>query len=63
MVGAFDMKVSTLQQPCAWSSHFCKACGFVPLGTLSRRYDFWYQPRLNVMVSSEWGAPSAFTKV
>jgi selenium-binding protein 1 len=21
-------------------------------------YDFWYQPRLNVMVSSEWGAPS-----
>jgi selenium-binding protein 1 len=21
-------------------------------------YDFWYQPRLNVMVSSEWGAPN-----
>ena len=21
-------------------------------------YDFWYQPRLNVMVSSEWAAPS-----
>jgi selenium-binding protein 1 len=21
-------------------------------------YDFWYQPRQNVMVSSEWGAPS-----
>ena len=20
-------------------------------------YDFWYQPRHNVMVSSEWGAP------
>ena len=25
-------------------------------------YDFWYQPRHNVMISSEWGAPSAFTK-
>jgi selenium-binding protein 1 len=23
-------------------------------------YDFWYQPRHNVMVSSEWGAPSTF---
>lgn len=23
-------------------------------------YDFWYQPRHNVMVSSEWGSPSAF---
>lgn len=25
-------------------------------------YDFWYQPRHNVMVSSEWGAPSAWSK-
>ncbi|DBA86469.1 hypothetical protein WJX79_005001 [Trebouxia sp. C0005] len=25
-------------------------------------YDFWYQPRHNVMFSSEWGTPSAFTK-
>ncbi|KAK9915575.1 hypothetical protein WJX75_001008 [Coccomyxa subellipsoidea] len=25
-------------------------------------YDFWYQPRHNVMVSSQWGAPSSFTK-
>ncbi|XP_068711442.1 methanethiol oxidase-like [Montipora foliosa] len=24
-------------------------------------YDFWYQPRHNVMVSSEWGAPCAFS--
>jgi len=23
-------------------------------------YDFWYQPRHNVMVSSEWGAPKCF---
>jgi selenium-binding protein 1 len=23
-------------------------------------YDFWYQPRQNVMVSSEWGAPKTF---
>ena len=23
-------------------------------------YDFWYQPRHNVMISSEWGAPNTF---
>jgi selenium-binding protein 1 len=23
-------------------------------------YDFWYQPRHNVMISSEWGAPKTF---
>lgn len=23
-------------------------------------YDFWYQPRQNVMISSEWGEPNAF---
>lgn len=22
-------------------------------------YDFWYQPRCNVMISSEWGTPNA----
>jgi hypothetical protein len=26
-------------------------------------YDFWYQPRLNVMVSTQWGSPSEFFKV
>jgi selenium-binding protein 1 len=25
-------------------------------------YDFWYQPRHNVMVSSEWAAPKTFAK-
>jgi selenium-binding protein 1 len=25
-------------------------------------YDFWYQPRKNVLVSSEWGEPNAFEK-
>ncbi|CAM6075445.1 unnamed protein product [Sphagnum tenellum] len=25
-------------------------------------YDFWYQPRHNIMISSSWGAPLAFTK-
>ncbi|XP_023220738.1 selenium-binding protein 1-A-like [Centruroides sculpturatus] len=25
-------------------------------------YDFWYQPRHNVMISSSWGSPSAFRK-
>lgn len=23
-------------------------------------YDFWYQPRHDVMISTEWGAPRAF---
>jgi selenium-binding protein 1 len=27
---------------------------------LEFNYDFWYQPRHNVMVSSEWGAPRTF---
>ena len=26
-------------------------------------YDFWYQPKHNVMISTEWGAPCAFKKV
>ena len=25
-------------------------------------YDFWYQPRFNVMISTEWGEPKALTK-
>lgn len=25
-------------------------------------YDFWYQPKFNVMVSSEWSAPEAFKR-
>jgi selenium-binding protein 1 len=25
-------------------------------------YDFWYQPRHHIMVSSEWGAPNTYTK-
>ncbi|EPS74021.1 hypothetical protein M569_00721, partial [Genlisea aurea] len=25
-------------------------------------YDFWYQPRHKTMISTSWGAPSAFTK-
>lgn len=25
-------------------------------------YDFWYKPRANVMVSSEWAAPKIFEK-
>ncbi len=27
---------------------------------MSFNYDFWYQPRHNMMVSSEWGAPNTF---
>lgn len=29
--------------------------GAAPLG-----YDFWYQPRHNVMISTEWAAPNVF---
>ncbi len=29
---------------------------------LEYNYDFWYQPRHNVMVSSEWAAPNTFSK-
>jgi selenium-binding protein 1 len=28
------------------------------LGAMKFNYDYWYQPRHNVMVSSEWGAPN-----
>src|SRR4051812_33298289 len=28
---------------------------------LTYGYDFWYQPRHNIMVSSEWGTPNEFT--
>jgi selenium-binding protein 1 len=30
------------------------------LGNMKFNYDFWYQPRHNVMVSSEWAAPNTF---
>jgi selenium-binding protein 1 len=29
-------------------------------GDLQFTYDFWYQPRQNALVSSEWGAPNTF---
>jgi selenium-binding protein 1 len=29
---------------------------------MSFGYDYWYQPRHNVMISTEWGAPNAFRK-
>ena len=30
------------------------------LGKMKFNYDFWYQPRHNVMVSSEWASPNTF---
>jgi methanethiol oxidase len=30
------------------------------LAGMNFNYDFWYQPRHNVMVSSEWGAPNTY---
>lgn len=29
----------------------------VPMG-----YDFWYQPRHNVLMSTEWGEPNSFRR-
>ncbi|WP_254524704.1 selenium-binding family protein [Natrinema caseinilyticum] len=29
-------------------------------GDIGMNYDYWYQPRRNVMVSSEWAAPSTY---
>ncbi len=31
-----------------------------PPGEIEMNYDFWYQPRHNVMVSSEWAAPTTY---
>ncbi len=31
-----------------------------PPGEMGMNYDFWYQPRHNVMVSSEWAAPKTY---
>lgn len=40
---------------------------FHPKGTwedqpVSFGYDFWYQPKFDILVSSEWGSPDAWTK-
>lgn len=32
------------------------------LGPMKFNYDYWYQPRHNVMVSSEWGAPNTVSQ-
>jgi len=31
-----------------------------PPGEIEMNYDYWYQPRRNVMISSEWGAPKTY---
>ena len=31
-----------------------------PPGEIEMNYDFWYQPRHNVMISSEWAAPKTY---
>lgn len=31
-------------------------------GPMNFNYDFWYQPRHNAMISSEWGAPNTVSK-
>ncbi|KAG2442933.1 hypothetical protein HXX76_003009 [Chlamydomonas incerta] len=49
--GSFLLLTQDLKVKGVWSSEE------TPYG-----YDFWYQPRLNVMVSSGWGAPKAFSK-
>ena len=32
------------------------------IGNMKFNYDFWYQPRHNVMVSSEWGSPNTVSQ-
>lgn len=41
----------TFEPLCVWNKQS------VPFG-----YDFWYQPKFDVLVSTEWGAPAAFRK-
>ena len=41
----------------------CQVKGKWTEDTTEYGYDFWYQPRHNVMVSTQWGKPSEFTKV
>ena len=31
-----------------------------PPGEIEMNYDYWYQPRQNVMVSTEWAAPKTY---
>jgi selenium-binding protein 1 len=49
--GGFLLFDQALKLKGAWSSERA------PFG-----YDFWYQPRSGVMVSSGWGAPASFSK-
>ncbi|KAL4515239.1 hypothetical protein Ndes2526B_g09559 [Nannochloris sp. 'desiccata'] len=50
--GGFLVLDEKLNSVKLWSDH----------PTLPYGYDYWYQPRLNVMISTGWGAPKAFTK-
>ncbi len=31
-----------------------------PPGEIEMNYDYWYQPRQNVMLSTEWAAPKTY---
>ncbi|VDM54591.1 unnamed protein product [Angiostrongylus costaricensis] len=39
-----------------------KGCWLEPNATVPFNYDFWYQPRRNIMISTEWGAPNVIKK-
>jgi selenium-binding protein 1 len=41
-------------------SDFSVAGRWDPPGEIEMNYDYWYQPRRNVMVSSEWAAPETY---
>ena len=41
-------------------SDFSIAGRWDPPGEIEMNYDYWYQPRRNVMVSSEWAAPETY---
>ena len=41
-------------------SDFSVAGRWDPPGEIEMNYDYWYQPRRNVMISSEWAAPETY---
>jgi selenium-binding protein 1 len=41
-------------------SDFSIAGRWDPPGEIEMNYDYWYQPRRNVMISSEWAAPKTY---
>ncbi|KAJ1354881.1 hypothetical protein KIN20_011964 [Parelaphostrongylus tenuis] len=39
-----------------------KGCWLESTATVPFNYDYWYQPRLDIMISTEWGTPNVIKK-